>query len=115
MATYTIARLAGPTQVTPGSSNITVLTVPASTKYAWKSMNIRNTRADATTITYTIYHLPSGGSVAAATQLFLNRTITPGELQTIDFNLFVLEAADTIVVNASSTGMYVDFHGAIIT
>lgn len=115
MATYTISRLAGPTHINPVASMITVLTVPASNTWVVKSMYFRNTRADAASISYTVYVVPSGDTAQRTTQWLLNQVAAPGELQTFEFNLLVLNVGDTIVVNATVSNLYAEIHGAKIT
>ena len=114
MANYTIARLANQVQA-PQGSGTNVHQVPANTTHVIKAIYMNNGRTDSTAITYSIYLVPSGGSVGSTTLFIANKTIAVGEMQAFEFSTLILNAGDAIwVSNNTASGLYYQAHGMIV-
>lgn len=111
---YTIARLANQIQA-PQGSGTQVHTVPVGTTHIVKTIYMTNARTDAQAITYSIYIVPSGGTVSSTTLFISNKTISVGELHSYEFGTLVLNAGDSVwVSNLTASGLYYQAHGAVV-
>jgi hypothetical protein len=91
------------------ASVTTLYTVPASTRAFVKNLDIVNTSAGA--LTYNIFLVPSAGSAATSNALFYDFPISSKEnIQWTGTQ--ILNAGDTIQIQASSTGITITASGA---
>ena len=91
------------------ASVTTLYTVPASTRAFVKNLDIVNTSAGA--LTYNIFLVPSAGSAATSNALFYDFPIASKEnIQWTGTQ--ILNAGDTIQIQASGTGITITASGA---
>jgi hypothetical protein len=91
------------------TSVTTLYTVPASTRAFVKNLDIVNTSAGA--LTYNIFLVPSAGSAATSNALFYDFPISSKEnIQWTGTQ--ILNAGDTIQIQASGTGITITASGA---
>jgi hypothetical protein len=87
----------------------TLYTVPASTRAIVKNLDIVNTSAGA--LTYRVFLVPSAGTAGTANALFYDFPIDPKEnIQWTGTQ--ILNAGDTIQIQASGTGITITASGA---
>lgn len=96
-------------QVAIGTGVTTLYTVPALTRAFVKNLDFVNTSAGA--LTYRIFLVPSAGTAGAANALFYDFPINSKEnIQWTGTQ--ILNAGDTIQIQASGTGITVTASGA---
>jgi hypothetical protein len=105
MASITIKRLAGPTQITAAA--VTQYTAPAATTTRVMEILVSNT--DTVERTYTISFIASGGTQGATNTLFSAVPIGPGETQvlTLDTTLNTGDFISALASVAAKVNMYI--------